>query len=203
MKKFYSLGDNLIKEISRFYGDKITYGKIMKLLREKDVKVNGGRVNKEVKTQKGDEITVYYDGEDKKIEIKVLYKDDNILVAYKPKGVTSEDFYNAVKEKYESAIFTHRLDRNTDGITLFALNDIAYSFIKLRLETGRTHQIRAHLAFTGHFIIGDGKYGKEEINRRYKAKYQLLTATEITLGFAENSPLYYLNDKKFTIEGTI
>ena len=75
MKKFYSLGDNLIKEISRFYGDKITYGKIMKLLREKDVKVNGGRVNKEVKTQKGDEITVYYDGEDKKIEIKVLYKE--------------------------------------------------------------------------------------------------------------------------------
>lgn len=273
MKKFYSLGDNLIKEISRFYGDKITYGKIMKLLREKDVKVNGGRVNKDVKTQKGDEITVYYDGEDKKIEIKVLYKDDNILVAYKPKGVTSEDFYNAVKEKYESAIFTHRLDRNTDGITLFALNDIAYgelfdglknrtfdkrytatvygvmpkrkdrltaylkkdekaakveisatpkkgyekiitdyevlscdgetSVLRVGLITGKTHQIRAHLAFTGHFIIGDGKYGKEEMNRRYKAKYQLLTATEITLKFAGNSPLYYLNDKKFTIEGTI
>ena len=126
MKNFYSSGDNLIKEISRFYGDKITYGKIMKLLRKKDVKVNGERVNKDVKTRKNDEITVYYDGEDKKIEIKVLYKDDNILVAYKPKGVTSEDFYNAVKEKYESAIFTHRLDRNTDGITLFALNDIAY-----------------------------------------------------------------------------
>ena len=99
MKKFYSLGDNLIKEISRFYGDKITYGKIMKLLREKDVKVNGGRVNKDVKTQKGDEITVYYDGEDKKIEIKVIYADDNLLVTYKPKGITSEDFYNAVKEK--------------------------------------------------------------------------------------------------------
>lgn len=127
MKKFYSLGDNLIKEISRFYGDKITYGKIMKLLRRKDVKVNGERVNKDVKTRKNDEITVYYDGEDKKVEIKVIYADDNLLVTYKPKGITSEDFYNAVKEKYESAIFTHRLDRNTDGITLFALNDTAYS----------------------------------------------------------------------------
>ena len=230
MKKFYSLGDNLIKEISRFYGDKITYGKIMKLLRRKDVKVNGERVNKDVKTRKNDEITVYYDGEDKKIEIKVIYADENLLVTYKPKGITSEDFYNAVKEKYESAIFTHRLDRNTDGITLFALNDIAYgelfdglknrtfdkrytatvygvmpknadrltaylkkdekaakveisatpkkgyekiitdyevlssdgetSVLRVGLITGRTHQIRAHLAFTGHFIIGDGKYGK-------------------------------------------
>lgn len=115
MKKFYSLGDNLIKEISRFYGDKITYGKIMKLLRKKDVKVNGERVNKDVKTRKNDEITVYYDGEDKKVEIKVIYADDNILVAYKPKGVTSEDFYNAVKEKYESAIFTHRLDHRRNN----------------------------------------------------------------------------------------
>ena len=58
MKNFYSSGDNLIKEISRFYGDKITYGKIMKLLRRKDVKVNGERVNKDVKTRKNDEITV-------------------------------------------------------------------------------------------------------------------------------------------------
>lgn len=273
MKKFYSSGDNLIKEIRRFYGDKITYGKIMKLLREKDVKVNGERVRKDVKTQKNDEIAVYYDGEDKKVDIKVVYKDDNILVTYKPKGITSEDFYSAVKERYESAIFTHRLDRNTDGIMLFALCPVAYrelydglkrrtflkyytatvygvmpkkkdtltaylkkdekaakveisatpgkgyekiiteyevissggetSVLKVGLVTGRTHQIRAHLAFTGHFVLGDGKYGKEEINRRYKAKNQYLTATEITLKFKPDSPLYYLNDKKFTIEGTI
>ena len=199
MKKFYSLGDNLIKEISRFYGDKITYGKIMKLLREKDVKVNGGRVNKDVKTQKGDEITVYYDGEDKKIEIKVLYKDDNILVAYKPKGVTSEDFYNAVKEKYESAIFTHRLDRNTDGITLFALNDIAYGELFDGLKN-RTFDKRYTATVYGvmpkrkdrltAYLKKDEKAAKVEISATPKKGYEkIITDYEVLSSDGETSVL--------------
>ncbi|MDD6991664.1 MAG: RluA family pseudouridine synthase [Oscillospiraceae bacterium] len=35
-----------------------------------------------------------------------------------------------------------------------------YSFIKLRLETGRTHQIRVHMAYIGHPVLGDDVYGK-------------------------------------------
>lgn len=35
-----------------------------------------------------------------------------------------------------------------------------YAYLKLRLETGRTHQIRVHLSYKGHPILGDNVYGK-------------------------------------------
>ena len=46
-----------------------------------------------------------------------------------------------------------------------------YSVLKVKLITGRTHQIRAHLASIGHPIIGDYKYGNKQINDIYKHKY--------------------------------
>lgn len=48
------------------------------------------------------------------------------------------------------------------------------SLVEVDLLTGRTHQIRAHLAYMGFPIIGDGKYGKNQINKKFKQKYQKL-----------------------------
>ncbi|MCR5109215.1 MAG: RluA family pseudouridine synthase [Lachnospiraceae bacterium] len=57
------------------------------------------------------------------------------------------------------------------------------SLLRVRLITGRTHQIRAHMAYIGHPVIGDPKYGNravnEEFRRRYKVKYQLLHSAEL------------------------
>ncbi len=246
----------------------ISYSVIQKLYRKKDVKVNGVRVSKEVVVSKGDKITLYV--VDKKPTLLVVYQDENLVVLNKPQGIESVEFFEQVKQSFPTAYFTHRLDRNTGGLIVFALNEPSYnslllaiknrrlskyyltevygkikkeqdtliayckkdskqSFVKVyadylagrqkmiteykvlqykenstilqvKLITGRTHQIRCHLAFIGHFVIGDGKYGKEEINKIYKAKWQRLFATKIEFNFDKGDYLQYLNGKQILLE---
>lgn len=68
------------------------------------------------------------------------------------------------------------------------------SILDVTLETGRTHQIRAHLAHIGLPIIGDGKYGINKINKNFKQKVQLLSSYSLSFKFTKNNMLYYLNN---------
>lgn len=58
-----------------------------------------------------------------------------------------------------------------------------FTLLKVELITGKTHQIRAHLASIGHPLIGDFKYGDKKINQEMKQRFglkdQLLHCTEI------------------------
>lgn len=91
-------------------------------------------------------------------------------------------------------------DEKTNTVTVYSLDDSnvpedaqtiktaykplknygKYTLLEVELITGKTHQIRAHLASIGHPIIGDAKYGKPETNkeaeRRFGLKWQLLHA---------------------------
>ena len=74
------------------------------------------------------------------------------------------------------------------------------SLLDVDIETGKTHQIRAHLAHRGYQIIGDGKYGKNEINKKFNKKYQMLYSYKLKFNFkSESGILEYLKGKEIKI----
>ena len=58
------------------------------------------------------------------------------------------------------------------------------SLLDVEIETGKTHQIRAHLAYLGFPIIGDGKYGKNDINKSFKKSRQMLCSYKLRFAFS-------------------
>ncbi len=257
-----------LSKLSLKSAEGLSYSVFMKLLRKKDIKVNGARVNVDVTLNAGDRVEIYYVPETV-AKYSVIFVDGNILVIDKKSGYDSDAIFDSVLKEYPTACYIHRLDRNTAGLMIFALNsesekELLYGFknrtfdkkyrctvnglvekdeeiltaylvkdeknslvkiyknhvegsvqiktgykvlargedtteLEVTLYTGKTHQIRAHLAHIGHFIIGDGKYGVNEINKRHRATRQKLTAHSLTLKFEKNSVLYYLNGKTFTV----
>ncbi len=75
------------------------------------------------------------------------------------------------------------------------------SLIEVELLTGRTHQIRAHMAHIGHPLVGDGKYGINREDRQRGYKYQALYSYKLRFSFSDTDGglLDYLNGKEFKI----
>ncbi len=74
------------------------------------------------------------------------------------------------------------------------------SLVACRLHTGRTHQIRVQMAHAGFPLLGDGKYGREKLNRRYGENRQLLWSWRVAFDFTGDSgALAYLTGRVFTV----
>ena len=277
-KKYHEkkLNKVILEELSN-----INYPTFCKLLRKKDIKINGKRINKDILVYENDRIDIYLpkELEETKVNIDKVYEDGNILVINKPANIEvtgSNSLTEIINKQYTNCEYQpqpcHRIDRNTTGLVMFAKNKEAleillkkfkeheiekhylalvygipnkkeerleaylfkdqkksqvyisdnfkkgyqkiitkYTVLEKRkdntalldveIETGRTHQIRAHLSHIGYPIIGDGKYGKNEINKQFGKKYQMLCSYKLKFDFqSESGILSYLTGKEIALK---
>ncbi len=107
------------------------------------------------------------------------------------------------KDKEESAvkIYNSKKPNTVEIITEYTVikSNGNTSLLSVKIKDGKTHQIRAHLAYNKLYIIGDGKYGKNEINDKFKSKTQHLKAYKILFNIPNDSVLNYLNELKIEL----
>ena len=73
-----------------------------------------------------------------------------------------------------------------------------FSLLEVELLTGRTHQIRAHMASIGHPLAGDGKYGKNAVNKKIGFPYQALYSYYLGFTFTSDAGMLdYLKGRVF------
>lgn len=76
-----------------------------------------------------------------------------------------------------------------------------FALCRIGLITGRTHQIRAHLSYLGHPVLGDIKYGNRKMNERTGLKTQALCAQRLTFGrIPEGNSLQYLSGRVIKLD---
>lgn len=249
------------------------YAAVMKCFRKKDVKVNGARVGKSDTVREGDEVAVYA-AEASLKKVDIVYSDERIAVVNKPQGMASvgaDSAETALSKQLGKTVYpVHRLDTNTAGLIIFALDTAAEerlvkafkereiekkylvkvfgvpkkeegvfedwfrkdaasglvevsakqgagvpavtayktlstfegtSVLEVTLITGRTHQIRASMAFHGLPVVGDGKYGDFYKNKKFNRKRQCLVSCYIKFNIPnDDKELGYLNGKVIKLE---
>ena len=116
-------------------------------------------------------------------------------------SVTLDYYYRKDAEKGRAMISEHpKKGYLPVRISFSVLQEKESSTVLLvSLHKGKTHQIRAMLAHYGFFILGDGKYGNDGINRTLGVKKTLLTARSLRFAFPQDSSLAYLNSRTISL----
>lgn len=250
--------DRKIVNILQDFG--FSFADVSKMLRKKDVKVDGKPTKENVMVTAGTKVTFFYTPDMLQKKYDILFENEDAYIIYKRVGIEVEG-EKGLEKILPNAIAVHRLDRNTEGLMVFAKNTecakklitafknhaihkfyiaeivgnfdvknktykdfltkdsenalvkispqkvkgsveietkvntikagVQSSLVEVELVTGKTHQIRAHLAYLGHPIIGDGKYGKNEINKKFQQNHQKLACFRLKFDFVDVNGLNF------------
>ena len=175
---------------------------IKQILSNKDVKVNNIRQKEDIVVQKGDKITVYYIEKEQKEWYSLVYSDDNVLIVNKRAGIevvseSERDLLSILKLEFGEIFAVHRLDRNTEGLTIFARNKTIESELLNAFKTRKSIDKR-------YALLVHGRVDISKIKRTvYLKKVENLSKVWIsevkTSGFepisTEFSVIQYLGDK--------
>ncbi len=130
-------------------------------------------------------------------EITKLYR---CLVFGTPQksSATLKAFIRKDAAKNQVRVFNHPVEDGRTAITEYSIIQKRgeHSLLEINLHTGRTHQIRAHMAHMGHPVVGDKKYGTAEQNKGTGHRFQALCAYKLIFDFkTEADHLDYLHGK--------
>jgi 23S rRNA pseudouridine955/2504/2580 synthase len=140
-------------------------------------------------------------------KIKTREIDKQYLTVVHGKPQKNEDVLEGYLEKNESKNKVYLSNKKQEGMvsikTRYRLLDYkdGLSLLEIDLLTGRTHQIRAHMASIGHALLGDGKYGKLAEDKKMGFNKQALYSYRLTFNFKTDAGiLNYLNNRTFTVK---
>ena len=120
-----------------------------------------------------------------------------------PKEATIKAYL--LKDEMQNKVYIYRDNSKKGAKTILTKYQVLAekngdALLSVTLLTGRTHQIRAHLAFIGHPLWGDGKYGINRADREKGYKHQALYSYKLTFRFSGGeTALDYLNGKSFSV----
>ena len=140
-----------------------------------------------------------------KIKYREIEKKYLAVIHGTPKKKTAllEGFLEKNEDKNKVYLKNRKTDDSLTIKTKYTLleskNEL--SLIEVELLTGRTHQIRAHMASIGHPLLGDGKYGKLAADKRLGFDKQALYSYSLKFDFKTDAGiLNYLCGKRFTVK---
>ncbi len=111
---------------------------------------------------------------------------------FKDEKNNTADVSDTYRKGYKTIKTGYRVLSSKNGLSL----------VEVELFTGRTHQIRAHMAHIGHPLLGDGKYSENRADRQKGYKFQALYSYKLTFKFdteKEETALDYLSGKTFSV----